>query len=202
MLDHYLYTAFAANRLGDPARDPVTNLTAPQPGVVPEPLADHDGALGWLEAEHRVLVRLIVGPARAGHDTHVWQLGWAVSNFLIRRGNQADYVALQQAAIDAGERLDDPDVQARARCNLANAYTWQDRSDEQLRQALDLSRRSRNRLLQAHIEYTLAHLAERRGDLEACGVPLLGRGCDLGVVQSCPAMALNMNAFKPPGTVP
>jgi DNA-binding SARP family transcriptional activator len=169
MLDHYLHTAFTAVRLSEPARDPVATLAAPQPGAVPEPLADHDGALAWLEAEHRVLVRLIAGQAGAGHDTHAWQLGWAISNFLIRRGTQADYRAVQQAAIAAGERLDDLDVQARARCNLANAYSWQDRFDEsadQLRQALELSRRSGNRRLQGDIEYVLGHLAESRGDLD------------------------------------
>jgi len=38
---------------------------------------------------------------------------------------------------------------------------------------------------------------------QACGVPLLGRGCDLGVVQDMLSDgSLNMNAFKPPGTDP
>ena len=57
MLDHYLHTAHAADRLLDPARDPIA-LAARAPGCS-ERLADHEQALAWFTAEHPVLLAVL-----------------------------------------------------------------------------------------------------------------------------------------------
>jgi tetratricopeptide (TPR) repeat protein len=165
MLDHYLHTAYAANRLTEPARDPIT-VAPPQPGVRPEHLPSHDSVRAWLDAEYRVLVRLIASATATGYDTHAWRLAWTLSNYLAARGVWEDYTAIQRLALEAGERLDDPAVQIRAHCNLASVHTWLDRFDpasDHLRRALALCLRSGDRNGEAHVHYNLAHLGERRG---------------------------------------
>src|SRR5262249_16461689 len=67
ILDHYLHTAHAADRLL--ARDPIT-LTPPQPGVTPEHLVDHEQAVTWFIAEHAVLLAAVDHAAATGFDTH------------------------------------------------------------------------------------------------------------------------------------
>jgi len=57
LLDHYLHTAYAADRLVHPLRDPIT-LAPPRPGTVPEELADDQQAWHWLR---------ISGPPRSHH---------------------------------------------------------------------------------------------------------------------------------------
>jgi DNA-binding XRE family transcriptional regulator len=80
MLDHYLHTTCRAALLLAPARDPLT-LAVPQPGAVPEDLADYAQALSWLEAEHPVLLRAVATAAAAGLDTYAWQFPWGLSDF-------------------------------------------------------------------------------------------------------------------------
>src|SRR4030095_12406408 len=65
LLDHYLHTAYTADRLLNPARDPIT-LTPPQPGVTPEHPTDHRQALDWFTAEHSVLLATINHAATTG----------------------------------------------------------------------------------------------------------------------------------------
>jgi DNA-binding SARP family transcriptional activator/tetratricopeptide (TPR) repeat protein len=140
MLDHYLASAFAADRQLNAARDPIT-LAAPQPGVVPETFADHQRALAWFTAEHPVLLAAVEMAAGAGFDTHVWQLAWTLTTFFDRRGHWHDSAVVQRAALLAAERLDDPLAQARAHRGLARAYIQLDRGDEahkHLLHALDL----------------------------------------------------------------
>src|SRR4029453_4106040 len=85
LLDHYLHTAYTADRLLNPARDPIT-LTPPQPGVTPEHPAHHRQALDWFTAEHPVLLATINHAATTGFDTHTWQLTWTMVHFLFWRG--------------------------------------------------------------------------------------------------------------------
>jgi DNA-binding SARP family transcriptional activator len=68
VLDHYLYTLQAANRILRSSRDVPITITSPRPGVTPERLAGGREAKAWLHAEHRVLIgvlALAVRPARA-----------------------------------------------------------------------------------------------------------------------------------------
>jgi DNA-binding SARP family transcriptional activator/tetratricopeptide (TPR) repeat protein len=165
MLDHYLHTAHTADRLLNPARDPIT-LTPPQPGTTPEHLADHEQALEWFTTEHAVLLAAVDHAAATGFDTHTWQLAWALDTFLDRRGHWHGYAAIRQAAVAAAERLGDQTAQARAHRYLAWVHNRLDRLDDahtQLWHALDLSRRIGDLAGQANTHISLAHMWERQG---------------------------------------
>jgi tetratricopeptide (TPR) repeat protein len=165
LLDHYLHTASAADRLLDPGRDAIT-LTAPQPGVTAERPADDQQALNWLTAEYPVLMAAVAHAATTGFDTHTWQLAWVLVTFFSRQGHWHDQAAAGRAALAAARRLADPIAQALAHRQLAQAYTLLDRADDansQLTQALDLFRCAGDRIGQARTHVRLGVLLERRG---------------------------------------
>jgi tetratricopeptide (TPR) repeat protein len=165
LLDHYLHTAYTAERLLYPARDPIT-LTPPQLGTTPEYPADHQQALEWFTAEHPVLLAAVNHATTTGFDTHTWQLAWTLDNFLNLRGHWHDQVATQHAAVAAAYRLADPTAQARAHRNLALTCLRLGRFDDahtQLRHALDLYAQADDRVGQAHTHLGLAQLGEQRG---------------------------------------
>ncbi len=144
ILDHYLHTAYTADQLLDPARDPLT-LAPPRPGVTPEHPADYGQALDWFTAEDAVLLAAVDHAAATGFDTHTWQLAWTLIDFLNRRGRWHDKVATQHAAVAAARRLADLPVQARTHRSLGNAYTRLGRFDDahtQIWHALDLYRQA------------------------------------------------------------
>jgi tetratricopeptide (TPR) repeat protein len=166
MLDHYLYTAYAAEQLLHPAFDPLI-LTAPQPGVTPEHAGDRRQALVWFTAEHAVLLATVDRAAAAGWDTHVWQLAWVLSSFLHWQGHWHDWAAAGHAALDAAHRLEDPIVVARAHRILGYTGTPLVRYDEAIanfRCALDLYRQAGDRIGQAETYYSLGYDLGRRGE--------------------------------------
>ena len=140
-LDHYLHTAHTAARLLHRHGATVTP-TAPQPGVSPEILTDHDQAMEWLAAEHHVLLASITQAARAGFHRHACHLAWTLFVYLHRQGHWHDRVATQQAALNSAQHLGDKTEQARAHRNLAAAHADLGRYDDahlHLRDALELS---------------------------------------------------------------
>jgi tetratricopeptide (TPR) repeat protein len=166
ILDHYLHTAYPADRLLNPAGDPIP-LDPPRAGVTPQQLDDYAQAWGWFIGEHQVLLAAVAHAEATGFDTHTWQLAWTLQIFLDRRGRWLDLVAVGQAAVAAAHRLADPTAQARSHRLLAYAYTQLGRFDDadtQLRHTLDLATRTGDQAQQAHTHYNLAFLWERRGE--------------------------------------
>jgi tetratricopeptide (TPR) repeat protein len=165
LLDHYLHSAYAANRLLQPTRDPIT-LTPPQPGVTFEHPVDYQRALDWFTTEYPVLLAVVDHAGVAGVDTYTWQLVWTLTTFLHRQGHWQDQATTSRAALAAARRLADPTAQTRAHRGLAYAYTRLGRLDDahtQLSHALDLATRA-DPTEQAHTHQTLAVLWARRGD--------------------------------------
>jgi DNA-binding SARP family transcriptional activator/Tfp pilus assembly protein PilF len=161
VLDHYLHTAHTAARLLDPARDAIT-LPPPQPGVRPQPLRDYAQAWAWCAAEHQVLLSTVAEAARAGFDVHAWQISWALSTFLQRRGHWHDWAATQHTAVAAAERLGDRDAQARAHRSLGYAHILLGRDARtDLRRADELYGATGNPAGQAHVRLTLAWVFEK-----------------------------------------
>jgi DNA-binding SARP family transcriptional activator/Tfp pilus assembly protein PilF len=164
-LDHYLHTAYAADRLLNPARETIP-LTPPQPGVTPEASPDHEQALAWFTVEHAVLLAAVDHAAATGFDTHTWQLAWTLYDFLHRRGHWHDHAATQRAALAAAGPLADPTAQARAHRYLAHAYTQLGRLDDahtELRHALDLTTGAGDPAERARIRLDLGHLRRWQG---------------------------------------
>ncbi len=166
MLDHYLHSARAADRLLYPARRPVT-LGSPQPGVTLEDgLTSHGQALAWFDAEHRVLLAAISLAEEHGFDTHAWQIPWMLETFFYRRGHWHDWAATQHTALAAGQRLADQHAQAEARRGVANAQIELGRYDYALGHlalALRLREEAADPVGQARIYLDIARALDQQG---------------------------------------
>jgi hypothetical protein len=165
VLDHYLHTAYPADRLLYPTADPVP-LAPPRAGVTPQQLSDHVQAWGWFTSERPVLLAAVAHAAGTGFDTHTWQLASTLQTFLDRRGHWHDQVAVARAAVAAAQRLADPTAQTRTHRNLARAHIRLGRLDDahtHLSHALDLATRAGDQTQQAHTHLRLSYLWERRG---------------------------------------
>jgi len=164
MLDHYVHSAFRAAMELRPGRDPI-DLAPPRPGVAPEDFAGHDGALAWYGDEQAVLLAAIE-QAAAGFDSHVWQLGWAFTTFLLRRAMWPQQVAVQRAALDAARRAGSAVGQVHALDNLAMGYSRWGRLDEAAscyRQAADMYADLGDITGQVNAYIGLAEIAEEQG---------------------------------------
>jgi hypothetical protein len=160
LLDHYLHTAHAADRLLHPHRDPIPlPLPAPAPGASPEHPADHDHAMAWLVAEYPGLLAGLRLAFDTGHDSHTWYLAWALDTFLERRGHWHTLVDTWETALDAAGRLGQPVAQGHAHRLLGCAHTLLGRyadAHTHLRRSLDLHAQTGDLVGQAH---TYNHLA-------------------------------------------
>jgi DNA-binding SARP family transcriptional activator/tetratricopeptide (TPR) repeat protein len=165
VLDHYLHTAGRACLLLRPAREPIA-LTPPRPGTCPEQPGDHQQALAWFEAEHHVLLAAVTLAADIGADSHAWQLPWAMTDYLYRRGSAHERVAIMGSALAAATRQDDALGQAMSLCRLGNAYVHTgdyDQARAHLERGLSLFQRLNDRRGEAAVQQSLSALAEAQG---------------------------------------
>jgi tetratricopeptide (TPR) repeat protein/transcriptional regulator with XRE-family HTH domain len=165
VLDHYLHTAAAADRLLNPQRDPVSP-DLPQPGTAPAGFADYAEATAWFDAEREVLLAAVSLAAREGFDTHAWQLPWALAGYLDRQAHWHDWKTAQQTAVDAAGRTGDQAAQAHARRGLGHVFAvqrhYQDAHD-QLAQALSLYCGLGDQLGQARTHHDIAWCYGKQG---------------------------------------
>jgi DNA-binding SARP family transcriptional activator/tetratricopeptide (TPR) repeat protein len=170
VLDHYLYTAHAADRLLGPPRGPsCLPFASPASDVRQEQMATDHEAMAWLSVEHRVLLAVLRLAADAGMDTHAWQLAWCLDTFLYRGGHWHDQINAWQTALTAARRLGDLAAQGTAHRSIGRANTrlGDDRAAHiHLRLALELETQAGYKLGQADTHCMLAYLAERQGHLE------------------------------------
>ena len=162
-LSHYVHSAYAADRLLNPHRDdPVTPPPIPAE-VTPEPVGDQRQALGWFDAEHRVLLALI---RQANDDTLSWQLAWTLTRFFTYHGHWHDSIDALTAAMGAARRLADPLKEAFAHRFLGCAYVQLGRfgdAEVRLRDALNLYHAAGDAAGEAHSHRHHAWLLERQG---------------------------------------
>ncbi len=166
MLDHYVHTADVAGHLMNLHGERLTPAGI-RPGVAPEPIADHEHAMAWFDAEHAVLLAVFGKAADAGFDRQVVELAWALSRFVNRRGYWHELATTQHAALKASQRLDDRSLQARVHrvIGLANARLARyDDALAHLRQALRFAAEVGERTAQAHTHMTFAQVFARQGD--------------------------------------
>jgi tetratricopeptide (TPR) repeat protein len=166
MLDHYLHSAFAGDRLLSAHRDPI-GLGPPASGCRPEAPADLGRALDWFSAEHAVLLA-VLDLAVTGWDTYTWQLAWSLATYLERQGHWQEWVGSGYVAVAAAERTGDRSAQAAARRLVARASLEAGRIDEahaELRRAAQLFEESGDLVQQAHTHLLISDVCERRGHL-------------------------------------
>ena len=164
VFDHYLHTAYAANRLLSPFRDAI-ELGAPAPGVSTAPVGDHAQAQTWFTTEHANLLAA-ADQGGAALDTHVWQLAWTMATHLDRRAHWHDRATVHTLALAAAQRLGDRSAQAYALRGLAQAQIWfghYEGARVQLHRALALLDGVDDPVEQAHLHRALARSYARSG---------------------------------------
>ncbi|MEU8147119.1 BTAD domain-containing putative transcriptional regulator [Nonomuraea sp. NPDC048901] len=157
LLDHYLHSACAASEVCYPHREKL-QLEPRARGVVTERFADQAEALRWYADESVALPALLTEATEAGLDRHVWQLAWAFSEFMQRRGPWEQVLGVQAVALDAAERLGDRLAQARCHNCVARAHVRLGRdlaAIEHFQQAIELHRDLDEPVLEAHLHLGL-----------------------------------------------
>lgn len=161
LIDHYTFSACAAERLLNPARDPIAlPLQRPVAGTLPEPLADHRAAWDWLTAERSVLLAVQRCAGDAGAHARAWQLAWALDTYLYRIGHWHHQTAAWQEALRAVREVHDVAAETEAHVRLAHAGTHFGRHAEartHLLYALTLAARAGEPVTTAHIHFSLAY---------------------------------------------
>ncbi|GIG88735.1 AfsR/SARP family transcriptional regulator [Plantactinospora endophytica] len=169
LLDHYLHTARAADRLLWPQRDPIA-IAPPRDGVVPEQFVDQHAALAWFATEHAVLIDVVAQAADTGFDASAWQLAWTLVNFFDQRGHWDDWAATIGRVLPALDRLGDRSAQAHAHRLRGAAYVRLERYDDaraEYRRALRRFGELDDTVGEAFTHRSLGWLAERQGDPES-----------------------------------
>ena len=143
LLDHCLRTAASASEILSWYRDPIP-LKPPGPdAAAPEELTGPAHASAWFTAELPNLTAAVRRAARAGFETHAWQLAWTMVAFFDLAGHWQEWVTTHQQALDATRRSGDLVGEARTRRNLARVRSRQGRHEDalvHLRRALNLAR--------------------------------------------------------------
>ncbi|MEN3356833.1 MAG: hypothetical protein V7637_815 [Mycobacteriales bacterium] len=173
LLDFYVRTACAADRLLKPYRDPPPHLAAPAAASAPvegcapaEVFAGHADAMAWLVAEHTVLLHALRQAVDGGFDASAWQLAWALDTFLFRRGHWHDLATAWRVAELAADRLGDTEAQVHARRRLGYGCTLTGRYADayvHYQHALDHYVRTGQLVGQAFTHHNMATLRTQEG---------------------------------------
>ncbi|MEV4416667.1 BTAD domain-containing putative transcriptional regulator [Catellatospora sp. NPDC049609] len=165
MVQHYLHTAYRADRLLQPFRQPIA-VGAPDPRVAIDGPADVASALAWFTAERGVLVACVGWAAEHGLPAQARQLAWTLETFFDLRGRWQDWAATQQIAVAAARSLGDRDAEAHGHCSRGMALNKMHRYSEayeHLREALRLATDGGDKARQAWCHRGLANVYENQG---------------------------------------
>ncbi|MEV0645593.1 BTAD domain-containing putative transcriptional regulator [Phytomonospora sp. NPDC050363] len=168
LMDYYLHTAVRASTLLDPNRQGLA-VGERAPGVAAESHVTHDDAVSWLRAEHRVLLNAVDSAHKCGFDTHAWQLAWALTPFLRRKGLGREWIATMRTALRATARSRDVEGRATAHYLMAVAqYRHGSRAEsaEHVEAALARYRELGDHYGQACCRFLMCWQYEEKGDWE------------------------------------
>jgi DNA-binding SARP family transcriptional activator len=118
LVDFYLHTASAADRLLRPERQPIA---LPPPSASPLEVTDRAAALAWFAEEQLSLTAALDAAVRRDAHEDVWRLAWCVSGFHVLRGHLLEDLMAWQAGLAAAETIGRPEPQAVARMYLGTA---------------------------------------------------------------------------------
>ncbi|MER7485077.1 BTAD domain-containing putative transcriptional regulator [Streptomyces sp. NPDC126497] len=167
VLDHYMFTAHAANRLLKQDSEPERDLGSPSAGVTPEDLTTVEQADRWLTAEHRVLGGLLHTAVDQKLDRHITGLSWALKEHLNRREYWPEAITALTPALEAARRRGDRLEEGRCLRHIGSVYGYLGHQE----QALDHLQRAATLFeeLDAIGEQARAHYGT------ACALYLFGR---------------------------
>jgi tetratricopeptide (TPR) repeat protein len=166
LVNYYLHTAYAADRLLHPYR-PNILLDPPPASCRPQPLVDFAAALSWLDAEHSNLLAVQALASDSGWHHEVWQLSWTLDTYQWRRGHHHDLVASWQAGLAAAQDENDPAAISLAHRSLGHACGHVGRHADalfHLGESLTLAQVIGDRTAQAHTHHNLACAWEQQGE--------------------------------------
>jgi DNA-binding SARP family transcriptional activator len=162
LVDFYLHTAHAGDRLLQPLIQPI-KLTEPRAGTVPLALSGQEVALTWFATERANLLatqRLATGN---GWALRGWQLAWLMTTFLYRQGHFHDALAVWEIGRAAAQDQDDPALYSGTHQLLGAIFAELGRHDEALHH-LDLAERSSDLAGEAYTHHALGWSWSLRGD--------------------------------------
>jgi tetratricopeptide (TPR) repeat protein len=168
VIDHYLHTAHAADRLLHRTRKPI-ELDAPADGATREPLTERSAAMAWFADEYGCLRAAQELAAARGWHLDAWRLAWVMHSFHWQRGQVRDQIATWEIALRAAEHLPDPAARTLAHRLIGSATARTGQLDDvfdHLHHALDLATATGDRWNLAHTYRALARGWEQRTDHE------------------------------------
>lgn len=159
LLDHYLHSSAAADRMLNTAVGP-TPLEPPCSGVEIERPDGHHTAITWLRTEHQVLVALVRHAADTGHDVHAAKLAQTLGNYLDMQGHWQDWESVAETGAAAGARGGDLVAEARLTHSLSQARRLLGRLDgvdALLSHALELYTQAGDDVGRAQTHHAISH---------------------------------------------
>jgi DNA-binding SARP family transcriptional activator/tetratricopeptide (TPR) repeat protein len=166
LIDFYLHTASAADRLLRPERQPIL---LPPPGFPPLELADRAAALAWFAEEHMCLMAALDSAVRRGEHEDVWRMAWCVSGFHVIRGQLLADLMAWEAGLAAAEAIGRPEPLAVTRMYLGDAHVRvgsHEAAERHAWAALSFAREAQSAGLVADAERALGWVLGQRGALE------------------------------------
>lgn len=124
VLDHYMFTAYRANRLLKQDSLPELDLGSPSAGVTPEDLTTVEEADRWLTAEHRVLSNLLHTAVGQGLDRRITGLAWALKEYLSRQEYWPEAITALTPALEIARRRGDRLEEGRCLRNLGGLHGY------------------------------------------------------------------------------
>jgi transcriptional regulator with XRE-family HTH domain/Tfp pilus assembly protein PilF len=163
LIDHYLHSAAAADRLLNPLRRPsLLPLDEPAPETSTDPVAD---PAAWFSAERLNLLAVHGRAADAGLARQTWQLAWAADTALERLGHWQDLVESWKLALAA---IADTQARAYGHRRLAHGFTLLGRDTEaeaELGEVLRLYEESGDLTGQAVTHHSLSFMYDSLDDV-------------------------------------
>ncbi|MFC7934174.1 AfsR/SARP family transcriptional regulator [Streptomyces cinereoruber] len=133
VLDHYMFTAYEANRLFQQDSLPELDLGSPNEGVTPEVLATVGQANQWLSTEHRVLAALLHTADGQNLDHHITGLAWSLKEYLNRQEYWPEAITALTPALNAAVRRGDRLEEGRCLRHIGSIHGYLGHREEALR---------------------------------------------------------------------
>lgn len=164
LVDFYLRTGQAADRLLEPRRPPFT-ISGPELAA-PLPVRDETEALAWLDAEQPNIVAAQRLAAERGWHPQVWELSFVTDTVHSRRAMFADHLAVLRAAITAAEAAGEEAIQVRLHANRGQCAARAGLFTESVRHLEQVIALTGDVAMRGHAHNTLAQTHGQRGDNE------------------------------------
>ncbi|MFI7546994.1 BTAD domain-containing putative transcriptional regulator [Actinoplanes sp. NPDC049599] len=169
LLDHYLHTAWLADRTLYPYRQPI-GVEPADPATVVARVDGPAEALVWFLGEQAALLAAVEQAEAEDFPRHASRLAWTITAFLNYQGKWHDWAGVLRIALSASRQVGDVAGQALTHRLLSLAYLQQGLltdAEAQAKQAFDLFGELGDRAGQARLHLDYSRVLERQGDIAA-----------------------------------